>query len=71
MPSFTYLSSSRSFSDYIDRSTPQDVYSFIGTNDVTYDLAFSDEFNFTGQTYRHRGSFLLHALLPRFLMKYR
>lgn len=42
-----------SFSDYIDRSTPESAYSFVGTNDLTYDIAFSDEFNFTGQTYRH------------------
>jgi len=33
----------------------------VGTNDLTYDLAFSDEFNYTGQTYRHKENLFWEA----------
>ncbi|KXN82023.1 hypothetical protein AN958_03296 [Leucoagaricus sp. SymC.cos] len=43
---------STSFSGYVDRSTPESAFSFLGMNNITYDIAFSDEFNYTGSTYK-------------------
>ncbi|KXN84303.1 hypothetical protein AN958_12429, partial [Leucoagaricus sp. SymC.cos] len=42
-----------SFSGYVDCSTPKSAFSFLGIN-ITYDIAFSDEFNYTGSTYKPR-----------------
>ncbi|KAF9444711.1 glycoside hydrolase family 16 protein [Macrolepiota fuliginosa MF-IS2] len=50
-----------SSSDFIDQSTPQSAFSFVGINGVTYDLAFSNEFNFTNETFRHNDNIFWEA----------
>ena len=42
----------RTYSTFVDQSTPSSAYTLIGINDVDYVLAFSDEFNYTNGRYR-------------------
>jgi hypothetical protein len=39
-------------SDFVDQTTPSNVLSFDGINEVDYFVVFSDEFNTTGSTYQ-------------------
>jgi len=42
----------RSYSIFVDQSTPSSAYALTGMNDVDYVLAFSDEFNYTNGRYQ-------------------
>jgi len=54
----------RSYSIFVDQSTPSSAYALTGMNDVDYVLAFSDEFNYTNGRYQP-------CELPPFLSLYK